>query len=110
MRWSHATRRQAAAFSTTRPPDLVNSIISIYGRLSGRPLFLETRMPLPNNRTLNTADLTAYTPSFGSTPVAAYVRAPFRCRLVKVTGILGGAITTADGTVTVTVNATQVAS
>jgi hypothetical protein len=67
-------------------------------------------MPLPNNRTLNTADLTAYTPSFGSTPVAAYVRAPFRCRLVKVTGILGGAITTADGTVTVTVNATQVAS
>jgi len=67
-------------------------------------------MPLPNNRTLNTADLIAYTPSCGATPVAAYIRAPFRCRLVKVTGILGGPITTTDGTVTVTVNATAVAS
>ena len=67
-------------------------------------------MSLPDNRTLNTADLTAYTPSCGSTPVAAYIRAPFRCRLLKVTGILGGAITTADGTVTATVNSAQVAS
>jgi len=67
-------------------------------------------MPLPGNRTLNTADLTAYTPSCGASPVAAYVRAPFRCRLLKVTGILGGVITTADGTVTVTVNAAPVAS
>ncbi|MGC2777654.1 MAG: hypothetical protein WA418_18665 [Bradyrhizobium sp.] len=67
-------------------------------------------MPLPGNRTLNSADLTAYTPSCGAAPVAAYVRAPFRCRLLKVTGILGGAITTADGTVTVTVNAVSVAS
>src|SRR3981189_2671185 len=62
-------------------------------------------MPLPNNRTLNTTDLTAYTPSCGTTPVAAYIRAPFRCRLLKATGILGGAITTADATVTVSVNA-----
>lgn len=67
-------------------------------------------MPLPGNRPLNTADLTAYTPSCGASPVAAYVRAPFRCRLVKVTGILGGAITTADGAITVTVNASAVAS
>ncbi|WP_315704549.1 MULTISPECIES: hypothetical protein [unclassified Bradyrhizobium] len=67
-------------------------------------------MPLPGNRTLDTADLTAYTPSCGSSPVAAYVRAPFRCRLVKVAGILGGAITTADGTVIVSVNSVNVAS
>ncbi|CCE04124.1 conserved hypothetical protein [Bradyrhizobium sp. STM 3843] len=67
-------------------------------------------MPLPGNRTLNTADLTAYTPSCGSSPVAAYVRAPFRCRLLKVAGILGGVITTADGTVTVSVNSVNVAS
>jgi len=67
-------------------------------------------MSLPDNRTLNTADLTAYTPSCGSSPAAAYIRAPFRCRLLKVTGILGGAITTADGVVTVTVNSAQVAS
>jgi hypothetical protein len=61
-------------------------------------------MPLPGNHTLNTIDLTAYTPSCGGTPVAAYARAPFRCRLLKATGILGGAITTADGTITVSVN------
>ena len=67
-------------------------------------------MPLPNTHTLNTTDLTAYTPSCGATPVAAYVRAPFRCRLLKVTGILGGAITTANGTVTVSVNANTVAT
>jgi hypothetical protein len=67
-------------------------------------------MPLPGNRTLNTADLTAYTPSCGASPVTAYARAPFRCRLLKVTGILGGAITTADGTVTVSVNAASIAS
>ncbi|NPU67524.1 hypothetical protein HL667_21150 [Bradyrhizobium sp. 83012] len=67
-------------------------------------------MPLPGNRTLNSADLTAYTPSCGASPVVAYVRAPFRSRLLKVAGILGGAITTADGTITVTVNAAPVAS
>jgi hypothetical protein len=67
-------------------------------------------MSLPGNHTLSTIDLTAYTPSCGATPVAAYIRAPFRCRLLKATGILGGAITTADGTVTVSVNSSSVAS
>jgi hypothetical protein len=67
-------------------------------------------MPLPGNRTLNTADLTAYTPSCGASPVAAYVRVPFRCRLTKVAGILGGAITTADGTVTIAANAATLAT
>ena len=67
-------------------------------------------MSLPGNHTLSTIDLTAYTPSCGATPVAAYVRVPFRCRLLKATGILGGAITTADGTVTVSVNSSAVAS
>ena len=67
-------------------------------------------MSLPGNHTLSTIDLTAYTPSCGATPVAAYIRVPFRCRLLKATGILGGAITTADGTITVSVNASAVAS
>ena len=58
-------------------------------------------MPLPGNHTLNTEHLQGYTPSCGASPVAAYMRVPFRCRLLKVTGILGGAITTADGTITV---------
>ena len=67
-------------------------------------------MPLPGNRPLNTADLTAYTPSCGASPVAAYVRAPFRCRVSKITGILGGAITTTDGTVTISANAATLAT
>jgi hypothetical protein len=67
-------------------------------------------MPLPGYHTLNTTDLTAYTPSSGASPVAAYIRVPFRCRLLKVTGILGGAITTADATVTVSANATTLAT
>lgn len=67
-------------------------------------------MSLPGNRTLNTADLTAYTPSCGASPVAAYVRVPFRCRVLKVAGILGGAITTADGTITASANALPLAT
>jgi hypothetical protein len=65
-------------------------------------------MPLPVHHTFNTIDLTAYTPSCGASPVAAYVRVPFRSTLRKFTGILGGAITTADCTVTVAVNGTTV--
>lgn len=60
-------------------------------------------MAIPGNHTLNTIDLTAYTPSCGGTPVTAYMRAPFRSKLMKVTGILGGAITSTDGTITVNV-------
>jgi hypothetical protein len=65
-------------------------------------------MALPGNHTLNTLDLTAYTPSCGATPVAAYMRVPFRAQLKKFTGVLGGAITTADGTITVAVNGVTV--
>jgi len=65
-------------------------------------------MSLPGIHTLNTIDLTAYTPSCGTSPVAAYIRAPFRCRLLKAAGILGGPVSTSDGTVTVAVNSTTV--
>lgn len=61
-------------------------------------------MALPVHHTFNTTDLTAYTPSCGASPVAAYLRVPFRSIVKKFTGILGGAITTADCTVTVAVN------
>ncbi len=62
-------------------------------------------MPLPGTHTFNTIDLTAYTPSCGTSPIAAYIRVPFRCRLLRATGILGGSITTTDATVTVSANA-----
>lgn len=67
-------------------------------------------MPLPGNRTLSTTDLTAYTPSCGTAPAAGYIRVPFRCRLLKVTGILGGAITAADGTITATASGVTLAT
>ncbi len=67
-------------------------------------------MPLPGHHTLNTINVTAYTPSCGASPVAAYMRAPFRCRLLKATGVLGGAITTADATVTVSANGSTLAT
>ena len=67
-------------------------------------------MPLPGHHTLNTIDLTAYTPSCGASPVAAYIRVPFRCRLLRATGVLGGAITTANATVTVSANSTTLAT
>jgi hypothetical protein len=67
-------------------------------------------MPLPNHHTLDTIDLTAYTPSCGTSPVAACIRVPFRCRLLKAAGILGGAITTSNGTVTVSANSSTLAS
>lgn len=65
-------------------------------------------MALPVHHTFNTTDLTAYTPSCGTSPVAAYVRVPFRSTVKKFAGILGGAITTADCTVTVAVNGTTI--
>lgn len=67
-------------------------------------------MPVPNHQTLDTADLTAFTPSCGASPVAAFIRVPFRCRLLKAAGILGGAITTANGTATVSANSTTLAT
>ena len=67
-------------------------------------------MSLPGNHTFNTTDLTGYTPSCGATPVAAYIRAPFRCRLLKVAGVLGGVLTTSDGTITVSANSTTLAT
>lgn len=67
-------------------------------------------MPLPGNHTLSTIDLTAYSPSCGASPVAAYIRVPFRCRLLRATGILGGPIATSDGTVTIAANSTTLAA
>lgn len=63
-------------------------------------------MALPGVHTLNTVDLTAYTPSCAASPVAAYFRCNMRGTIKKMTGILGGAITVADATITVT-NVTQ---
>jgi hypothetical protein len=64
-------------------------------------------MALPTNHPLLRENFaTVYCPSIGATPVAAYVRVPYRARLGKLSVIPQGAITTADCTVTVAVNGT----
>lgn len=65
-------------------------------------------MPIPGHHTFNTVDLTAYTPSCAASPVAAYIRSNMRGTIRKFTGILGGAITVADATITVAVNGTTI--
>lgn len=65
-------------------------------------------MAYPGIHTLNTIDLTTNSPSVGASPIPAYVRIPFRGRILKFTGVLRGAITTADGTITVAVNGTTI--
>jgi hypothetical protein len=67
-------------------------------------------MSLPGNHTLNSIDLTAFSPSCGAAPVTAYIRVPFRCRLLKATGVLGGAISSSDGNVAISVNGSTLAS
>lgn len=42
-----------------------------------------------------------FSSSVGGTPVAVYTDAPMKGRLLSVSGVLRGAITTADGTITV---------
>lgn len=61
-------------------------------------------MALPGNHTINTIALTGYTPSVGGTPVSVYFRVPFRCRIMQVASVLGGAITSADASVACSVN------
>lgn len=58
-------------------------------------------MPLNPPHNLNAVHLSGYSPSVGATPVVVYVGAPFKGEIRKVTCILGGALTTADCTMTV---------
>lgn len=59
-----------------------------------------------NHPTLREAFSNVYCSSIGGTPVAAYIRVPFRCRIGKLSLIPQGTITTADCTVTVAINGT----
>jgi hypothetical protein len=66
-------------------------------------------MPLPNNHpTLKEAQVGCHSASIGASPVAAFTRAAFRGRIIKFGGVTGGAITTADCTVTVAVNGSSI--
>jgi len=65
-------------------------------------------MPLPNPHPLSEAVVQAFSRSIGASPEAAYVRAPFRGRIVKLGCVTQGAITTADATITTAINGSAI--
>ena len=56
-------------------------------------------MPLPVNHPLREAVVQAFSRSIGASPEAAYIRAPFRGRVLKVGCVTQGTITTADAAI-----------
>lgn len=65
-------------------------------------------MALPVNHPLNEVPLHCHSASIGGTPIAGYLRAPFRGKILKVGVITNGTITTADCTVATAVNGTAI--
>jgi hypothetical protein len=61
-------------------------------------------MALPELHPVSEVTIQAFSRSIGATPEAAYVRAPFRGRVLKVGCVTQGAISTADATVATAIN------
>jgi len=65
-------------------------------------------MALPELHPVSELVVQAFSRSIGGTPEAAYMRAPFRGKLMKVGCVTQGAITTADASIAVAINGTTV--
>ena len=65
-------------------------------------------MALPANHPLREHVVAAFSRSIGASPEAAYLRAPFRGRVVKVGCVTQGTITTADATIATAINGTAI--
>lgn len=65
-------------------------------------------MAYPENRPLSEVYVSCHTASVGGTPIAARCISPVRGRILRVYSVLGGAITTANATITVAINGTTV--
>jgi hypothetical protein len=65
-------------------------------------------MAYPTTHKLTTVHLNAHSPSIGASPIAAYIRAPFRGTLEKVAVVANGTITTADCSIAVALNGTAI--
>lgn len=65
-------------------------------------------MALPTNHPVNEMRINAHSPSVAASPIAAYCTAPFRGKLIKVIGVINGAITVADCSCAVAINGTAV--
>ena len=61
-------------------------------------------MAYPSTHKLTVVHVSAHSPSIGASPVAAYLRVPFRCSIEKLTVAANGSITTADCSVAVALN------
>jgi hypothetical protein len=65
-------------------------------------------MALPDNHPLSEVQVTCHTASVAASPIAAYVRAPFRGKILKTFAILGGVITVADAAIATAINAVAI--
>ena len=65
-------------------------------------------MALPELHPVNEVTVQAFSRSIGASPEAAYVRAPFRGRVLKVGCVTQGAITTADAAIATAINGTAI--
>ena len=65
-------------------------------------------MAYPSVHKFNAIHKDTYCSSIGGSPVAAYIRIPFRCQIGMVYAVTNGTITTADCSVAVAVNGTAV--
>jgi len=61
-------------------------------------------MAYPSTHKLTVVHLSAHSPSIGASPVAAYLRVPFRCSIEKLAVVAAGIITTADCSIAVALN------
>ncbi len=66
-------------------------------------------MALPELHPVSEVAVQAFSRSIGASPEAAYVRAPFRGRIMKVGCVTQGVITTADATIATAVNGNAIA-
>ena len=66
-------------------------------------------MALPELHPVSELQLACHSTSIGGSPAAAYVRAPFRCKVLRVGVVAGGVITTTDATIATAINGNAIA-
>jgi hypothetical protein len=65
-------------------------------------------MAFPVEHNLTVVHLSSHSPSIGGSPIASYMRIPFRCQIMKVGVVAAGTITSADASVAVALNGTAI--
>src|SRR5262245_6036250 len=65
-------------------------------------------MALPELHPINEVTVQAFSRSIGASPEAAYLRAPFRGRILKLGCVTQGVITTADATIATAINGSAI--